>query len=368
MGSPATIPVEQLLAPLSDDAPVGENLRLDSSPAAAYYSLKDKRSTARAAERRAEIDAASSAFPSEWQHVLSLATELLATRSKDLEVAAWLTEALVRVKGFAGLRDGFALCRGLVERYGDTFWSLEDDEEGAATRFAPLAGLNGVGTEGTLLQPIRKVPVAMSQEGSVFAPYHYDDARAIAQIEDADTRARREAGAAVTMERFMAAVETTGGQFYVDLMADIDEALAALAALGAVLQERVGRDAPPLTDIRSALSAVHDTVEYFSKDIVARTLVREGPGVEPDSGATGTKRRSGGGVGGREEALRTLLQVAEYFKQHEPHSPIATSLEELVRRARLPFSELLAELVPDPAAWRAALTSAGIKPPADVGG
>jgi type VI secretion system protein ImpA len=367
LGSPATIPLEQLLAPLSDDAPVGENLRLDSSPAAAYYSLKDKRSTARAAERRAEIDASSSAFPAEWQQVLAISTELLTTRSKDLEVAAWLTEALVRVNGFAGLRDGFALCRGLVDRYWDTFWSLEDDEEGAATRVAPLAGLNGVGTEGTLLQPIRKVPVALSQEGAAYAAYHYDDARGLAQIEDPDVRARREANAEVTMERFMAAVESTGGQFYVELMAEIDEALAELAALGALLQERAGRDTPPMTDIRSALSAVRDTVEYFSKDIVARTLVQDGPGTE-GSGPTGSKGRSGGAVGSREEALRTLLQVAAYFKQHEPHSPIATSLEELVRRARLPFSELLAELVPDPAAWRAALTSAGIKPPADAGG
>jgi type VI secretion system protein ImpA len=367
LGSPATIPVEQLLAPLSDDAPVGENLRLDSSPAAAYYSLKDKRSTARAAERKAEIDASSSAFPPEWQQVLSVAQELLGTRSKDLEVAAWLTEALVRVNGFAGLRDGFALCRGLLEQYWDTFWSLEDDEEGAATRLAPLAGLNGVGTEGTLLQPIRKVPVALSQEGAVYAAYHYDDARAIAQVDDPDARARREANAEVTMERFMAAVEATGGKFYVELLADIDEALAGLAALGALLQERAGRDAPSMTDIRSALSAVRDTVEYFSKDIVARTLVQDAPDGEPGSAPAGVKGRGGGAVRGREEALRTLLQVAEYFKQHEPHSPIAASLEELVRRARLPFPELLAELVPDPSAWRYALTSAGIKPPAEGG-
>jgi len=72
-----------------------------------------------------------------------------------------------------------------------------------------------------------------------------------------------------------------------------------------------------------------------------------------------------GGVSGREDALRVLLQIAEYFRIHEPHSPISNSLEEIVRRARLPFAELLAELVPDQGAWRSALTSAGIKPPVE---
>jgi len=68
-------------------------------------------------------------------------------------------------------------------------------------------------------------------------------------------------------------------------------------------------------------------------------------------------------VRGREEALRTLQQVAEYFRKNEPHSPISTSLDEIVRRAKMPFAELLAELLPDDTAWRSALTSAGIKPP-----
>jgi type VI secretion system protein ImpA len=72
-----------------------------------------------------------------------------------------------------------------------------------------------------------------------------------------------------------------------------------------------------------------------------------------------------GNVRGREEALRVLAQVAQYFRIHEPHSPISNSLEEIVRRARLPFAELLAELLPDQSAWRSALTSAGIRPPAE---
>jgi type VI secretion system protein ImpA len=57
-----------------------------------------------------------------------------------------------------------------------------------------------------------------------------------------------------------------------------------------------------------------------------------------------------------------MLQLAEYFRINEPQSPISTILEETVRRGRLSFADLLAELLPDVDQWRTVLTNAGIKP------
>ena len=74
---------------------------------------------------------------------------------------------------------------------------------------------------------------------------------------------------------------------------------------------------------------------------------------------------SAGAIRNREDALHILLLVADYFRKYEPHSPICTTLEETVRRARLPFQELLAELLPDRTVWRTALAIAGIKAPED---
>jgi hypothetical protein len=45
----------------------------------------------------------------QWRVVRELATEALTVRSKDLEVAAWLTEALLRDAGLSGLTAGFRL-------------------------------------------------------------------------------------------------------------------------------------------------------------------------------------------------------------------------------------------------------------------
>jgi type VI secretion system protein ImpA len=381
MPTAATIDVDSLLMPISESAPAGVDLREDISPTSIYFRLKDARSGARAAERRADAPPPQQAgepisesagrtlgLSADWQTILNLAPKALTEKSKDLEVVAWYTEGLLRAHGFAGLRDGLHLARGLIEQYWDRFFSLVD-EDGLATRLAPLAGLNGQGNEGTLIQPMRKVPLTQGRDEDVLAAYHYDQARALQNLPDPDQRARREAAGDISLDRFMAAANASGGEFYATLLEDLDGTIAELGLLGDALTERAGRDAPSTRDIADVLISIRDNVQAFSKELVDRwraLATQNSPDGAQGAGSSGASpggAAAGGPVRGREDALRVLQQVAEYFRKNEPHSPIATSLDELVRRAKMPFAELLAELLPDASAWRSALTSAGIKPP-----
>jgi len=370
VGSPRVIDVESLLAPIPGPAPNGVNIREDFSPASPYFKLRDARHAARAAERRADTEGENSALLPEWRTIMDLAPKVLAEKSKDLEVAVWLIEALVRSQGFAGLRDGLALSRGLVENYWDGLHSLSD-EEGDVTKVAPLTGLNGQDAEGTLIQPLRKAPITKRGDEGPFAAYHYDQALALSQISDPGARARREEAGGVTLERFTAAVNASGGEYYIELIGNIEESLAELDGLTQALDERAGPAAPPSSAIRNTLQTILETVRGFSKDLVNRarpaaTETATGASSETPNGSGGNGQGSGnvmGPIRSREDAFRLLLEVADYFSKYEPHSPISTSLQEIVRRGRLPFSELLAELLPDTTAWRSALTSAGIKPP-----
>jgi type VI secretion system protein ImpA len=70
-----------------------------------------------------------------------------------------------------------------------------------------------------------------------------------------------------------------------------------------------------------------------------------------------------GTVATREEALRNLAAIAEFFRRTEPLSPLSYTLQEAVRRARLSWPELLEEIVPDLAIRGQILTSLGIRPP-----
>ena len=149
--------VEALLAPIPGALPAGPDLRDNDSGGGDYYRIKDARSTARITERQADAEAERGSLAPEWRLIFDQAQTVLASQSKDLEVACWLTEASLRMHGFAGLRSAFAVLAGLVERYWSDLHSI--DAEDMAAKVAPLAGLNGTSAEGALIQPLRLAPL-----------------------------------------------------------------------------------------------------------------------------------------------------------------------------------------------------------------
>ncbi len=72
---------------------------------------------------------------SRWS--LNLAQEGLATKTKDLQLAAWLTEALLHTEGFSGLRQGLLLCHDLIAQFWDGLYPPVEDGD-AELRAAPL--------------------------------------------------------------------------------------------------------------------------------------------------------------------------------------------------------------------------------------
>ena len=102
------IDIPTLLLPISAESPCGIDLR--------YHPLTEKIKEARRQEEdisqgvwKREVKAA------DHKLVLKLTTEGLTRQSKDLQIAAWMTEALANLEGCAGLRQGLDLVRGLLE-------------------------------------------------------------------------------------------------------------------------------------------------------------------------------------------------------------------------------------------------------------
>jgi type VI secretion system protein ImpA len=56
--------------------------------------------------------------------------------------------------------------------------------------------------------------------------------------------------------------------------------------------------------------------------------------------------------------------AADFFKRTEPHSPLGYTLEEVVRRGRLPLQDLLKELITEDEVRNRFLIAAGIRPAA----
>ncbi|MGQ3213422.1 type VI secretion system protein TssA [Shinella sp.] len=372
MALPQVIDIDALLQNISEEAPAGTDPRADSSPTSLYYRTKDARNAARSAERAAvEIGAAP---PPEWITVAETAMEIIGSHGKDLEIAAWLVEALLRQEGFAGLRDGMNVITGIVSGFWEPCFP-ELDEDGIEGKVSAVAGLNGSGAVGTLIQPIRLVPITRGSQWS-FSLWNYEQATDLAKVTDPARRQERIDNGAVTMEQFQESVADTQPSFFSETQAVIEETIAALADMDKAFDAVAGMDAPPVSALRELLQEISRSITHFAADKLAvanysaageETIAEDAaegePGQRAAAGGTVAVRKIDG-YQTREEALAELTRIASYFRKTEPHSPMSYTLEDAVRRARMSLPDLLVELVEDPAHLQRILLAAGIKPPA----
>lgn len=359
------VDVGGLLKPISEDAPAGADPRSDTSSSSLYYRTKDARNAARSAER-ASVEIGSPP-PEEWDVVLETAMEILAGHAKDLEVASWLVEALVRRHGFEGLRDGLNVLGGIASNFwGSCFPEL--DEDGVEGKVSSVAGLSGSGAVGTLIQPVRLTPLTHGSMAS-FSLWSYEQATELDKITDPNRKnARIEAGS-VTMEQFVQSVaETSPGEFHQKVEV-VGESLRALKTMSDAFDAVAGSDSPPISGLRELLEQINSSIRHFAAGKLATAAYAVSS--EEEAGSTETVAADGlvsvaparrtEGYSNREEALAELVKIATYFRKTEPHSPISYTLEDAVRRARMTLLELLSELAGDPAHIQRILMAAGIR-------
>lgn len=369
-----TFDPEAVLQDLSADAPCGSDPRLDTSPTSPFLRMKDARASARRKERALDVDPDGASPDEDWNEVAKAGFEILTEHAKDLEVAAWMIEALVRLDGYAGLCTGAAVAQGLVNKYWDSVFPLPD-EDGNEPRLGPFTALNGVNNDGTLIQPLRKVPLTAGSDP--FSFWQYEQALEISHISDAAKRDARLSSGGIKLEDFEAAVQATPFAFFKATIDALDNSLTAFAGLSDAFSARVGVDAPPAGAIRAALNAVLDGIKVFAAGKLDQAAAQSAADASAQQDAA-TDTAEGGapadaGDGApmpsgrprtRAQALQQLIQIAAYFRETEPHSPISYTLEEAVRRSRLSLDQLLEELIVDTDARKYFYLASGLRAPA----
>jgi type VI secretion system protein ImpA len=313
---------DELLNPIPGANSAGTNLRY----APVYEKIKEA--------RRQEDDAAQGEWRHErkladWPLTIKLIQETLAKQSKDLQLAAWLTEALLRRDGVAGLRQGLDLLRGLIENFWDTLYpELEDGD--AELRAAPLQWIGD-----KLDLALKSAPLARKGPGFL----KYKESRAVgyeadAADNEAKTAARAEAIAEgkLTAEEFDAAFDATPKQFYVDLLGDCDGVLESMAALSESGDSRFGDVAPSFSRLRASTEEVRQTVSilFQKKREKEPDAVPDEAAVEEEAPADSTGGQATGAAPGRQlsaepasrgDALERVLAVARYLRREEAYSP-----------------------------------------------
>ncbi len=366
-----------LLKPFGLEAPAGVDPRKDTSPLSSYFRLRDARADARASERGSDRDGEIAKAEHHWRIVEENARHILTETGKDLEVAAWMTEAALRLRGLAGLTAGAQLMSGLVSG----FWSQglfpSGDDGDDSGRGISLAGLNGVSGDGTLLQPLRMVVLFYRPDQTAITLWDYERAEDVEAIGDAVRKQRRLAAGLPRLSELEDEARITGQAYLRALGEDAKVALAWWRELTNAMDRALGDDSPPSSRVAKILEKIIRVATKLApgeiEDAVdAGELHSAGLGASlyhvdvsdhaesPDAARSGPKNPVT-----RDDMLQTLLVVADFFRTHEPHSPLAYTLEEAVRRARLSLPELLLEVVPDVGARSSILSQLGIRMPQD---
>ncbi len=102
--------IEALLVPVPGDNPAGAELRYDPR----YDQVKEAR------REDPDLPRGPQEGPrklSDWPAVVKLSRELIEKESKDLQLAAWLTEALLNRDGLTGLATGVRVMHGILDTY-----------------------------------------------------------------------------------------------------------------------------------------------------------------------------------------------------------------------------------------------------------
>lgn len=323
--------LDDVLAPIPGDNPAGQNLR--------FAPLYDKIKEARREDDNLNQGA--------WQHerkvadfaeVIKLSQEALTKQTKDLQIGAWLTEALVRKRGFAGLAEGLAICHALVENFWDHLYpELEDGD--AEFRAAPLEWM---GNKFDFF--VKSVPI--SQDGHDF--YKYSESRQV-QYEDQatskDQKAAREAAikaGKLTPEEFDKAFFHTTKEFYAQAEKNLDLSLERLNALDKLCEEKFADVAPSFGRLKAAIEEVRRGVHTLlnkkretEPDPVEEAPPPEAEAVEAVEGGEGEARPAAAPSAGfttvmvqaaeepahRKETIAAVVAAAAALRKAEPLSP-----------------------------------------------
>lgn len=345
-GSAAPLDPAALAAPVSAERPCGELLRYDGT----YTRLEEAR---RADDPSLPQGVWQTALKTaDWLTVADLAAEVLTRRSKDAQVAAWLTEALAHRHGFSGVAAGLTALAVLCETFWDGLHPVIEDDGDSDARCAPFAWLDD-----KLTRVVERLPLARPEDPPAFSLSDVEAARRNDRLGKPKAGTKPPPLLPVTSDRIAAAVSLTPTSHLAGCRAGAHAALAALARIDAVLDAGLGRDAPGLTNLRTALA---EAERFAARELQHRGEPVDAPddqvagGAPPSGDAAGTgappavatpTATGGGPIASREHAYRLLTEAAHYLQRTEPHSPVPYLVLRAVRWGSLPLGELLQELV-----------------------
>ena len=323
---------QELLQPITADQPCGENL--EDTPLLASFDAF------RVFGKPTPLDPAP-----EWGEIRARALEALG-KSKDIRLLAYLGTALLRTDGLPAFNETLNVASQWLQTYWAGTYPLIDEDailrRNALNYFAdPMAVIDG----------LRRLPLVSSRQHGTFSMRDIDLATGVIQPVDGEERPD---------ERN---IEAAFGEMPLEQLQQLHQsvvgALEALKSIGTIMSTEGGPEAQPDFDGLTAHLTKIDRV--LRAKVAARVDAAGTTGAPGELAGSGQVVAAGavGAIRSRQDAIRALDAVSEFFKANEPSSPIPLLIDRAKRLVSKNFLEVLADIAPD--ALGSARSAAGVQ-------
>lgn len=326
---------QTLLEPISAEQPCGENLE-DTPVLAALEGIRlfgqSRSPEAPPAPEDSDKEKGREKPPPEWGQIKANAYDVLA-RSKDLRALTYLGAALLRTDGLPAFCQTLAVASAWVETYWDGVYPLLD-EDAIARRNA----LNCFADPMAVVDRVWRIPLVTSRQHGRFSLRDIELATGQAPVAATDTKPDEAPILAAFGEmplEELSALEQT-----------VSNGIGALNTIDAKMRSEGGPEVAPDFDPLTA------HLVRMKRVLRGHLDARAGVATAGDESAAGTAAAGGatyalGPIKSRQDAIRALDAVADYFRHNEPSSPIPLLVDRAKRLVSKDFLEVLADIAPD---------------------
>jgi type VI secretion system protein ImpA len=282
------------------------------------------------------------AEPPNWREIKKSSEALLA-RTIDLRILIFYCRALIATEGYVGLQQGLELIKTLVEhRWSSIHPQLDPDDDNDPTERVNI--LMSLCDYDTLLRPLAQVPLI---ESKLMGKFNFRDI-SIAAGKTTATKTEK----VIEQSSIDAAVQDSDADMLIQMLTSLTASLEYLNQLENFVTDQVGvSDAPSFAELRTFLKEARAFVVdwHDTKGINQSVAESEQAQANSDSDVsvvTSTKSVSGT-INNNQDVLKALTLVCDYYKKHEPSSPIPLFLERGMRLVGKSFMEVLEDIAPN---------------------
>lgn len=294
------------------------------------------------------------------QNFLRESQEIFATKCKSLELPVVCTPLMVQTYGLPGLRDTLEwINRSLLQHGTQLYPKHPNGVADTANRLARVFrsqyfARSGMGSWSNLAHQLRMLPINSRQ----------DDAKVYADLMAVFATAG-ESKPSFPEDLSKRAINETAG-FYQEILDAADYCLKACGEINKNFRTVYNFDGVGslrliphelVTFLEDFRRHIHDFADEFCADFrrakIARAAAQRGSqsgaetGGHPGAATGGVARMANfdGEVHSRDDAVRLLKKVADYFLKTELHSPVGYRLQEALEWTKLSLPELLVKLM-----------------------